>query len=41
LAQSDSSVEPFCSEVDQLFARGDLHFDLRIGLTERCNERLE
>src|SRR6204780_193264 len=39
LAGPDAGVKSFGRDIDQLRARGDLHFDLGIGLAERCDQR--
>jgi len=41
LAQTDTGIKPFGREVDQLLACGDLHFNLGIGLAERCYQGLQ
>ena len=41
LAQTNTGIKPFGREIDELRACGDLHFNLGIGLTERCYQRLQ
>ena len=41
LAQPDAGVEPAGRQVDHFVARGDLQFDLGIGLAERSDDRLQ
>lgn len=41
LAEPHARVKTSGREVDQLLARGELHLDIRIGLAERGDQRLQ